>query len=159
MVRFRDAESALSFKVKMEQRARERKVYAAECIEAVLPKPKDTAITKERLFDLATEYASAKNNLKDQSFWKGRTAKFRTYLDEQWSEIRRVLQEDLGISVEFGYGIMGIRRAGKRGLLATLEWERQIHEAIKNGYNADVEAARGFVEAPTIRTALIPPAR
>lgn len=161
--RFRDENSAQAFREKMAERARLRMVYAAECIEAVLPRPGQTEISKDAIFTKASEYAVSRNGLIDhekkavQAFWRGSVKRFQGYLERNWPEIRHILQEELGISVEFGWGLKGIRRAGKRGLLATLKWERGVHDGVKEGYNADVDAAEGFIEAPRISSKLIEP--
>jgi len=145
-----------AYLAKVAENVHERKLYAAGHVETVLPGPLEEPLPKTMIFEMATDEA-VKNGLSEHSFFRGNGGRFHTYVKCNWGSIRRVLRDELGIHVEYGHGLRGIRRAGKRGLEKTMEWERNVIERAAESYNESVDAAKNYVAVPAIQLKLLLP--
>ena len=121
---------------------RERRIYAGQKVEEVLPGPLEDPKPLRTIHQNAVKAALA-DGLKDHPYFKGDAKKFHSFLTCQWGGregIRAVMLDDLGVFVEFGHGLPGVRRAGKRGAIATTEWNQmcleksiELHNMIAGG--------------------------
>ncbi len=149
MSKFKDEESREAFRIKIMARV----IYAAECVDAALPRALDEPVTWEQVFEDAVDVAVV-NGLSEQPFFKGNRQRFHAFLLNNKSRIRLALAEELGTHVEFGHGIPGVRKAGKRGIMRTAEWEQRVVSATADAYNRTAQCAEGFVEIPRMQLRL-----
>lgn len=146
----------------MREHVHDRRIYVAEHAAAVMPGSRDDVIPKERLFDLATKDA-AKNGLYQHPYFgkaKDPRARFRSYIEHNWGGadgIRSIMLSEVGVATDFGHGLLGVRRAGKRGAAATNAWLLRCVAASIASYNALAEGSHTVlaVEAQTIQTRLL----
>lgn len=141
--------------------------YAAGCVDAVLPRPKDSPATWEEVVNDASEYASS-NGLKDEPHFEGDVEKFRRTLGRvdrgrvrpaRW--LVATLEEEYGTFVEvvsggFGTRKQGIRRAGKSGIRRTGEWKSKCVEGSVASANRTVNNARAILPMSSIAYKLLP---
>lgn len=134
---------------KHEAKIRERRIYAGQKIEEVLPRPTEDPLPVKTLCEKATE-AARKNGLMEHPFFgkaKRPAARFLSFTINNWggkNGIRQVMLDDLGIFVEFGSGLAGVRRAGKRGAAATLAWSQKVVSAGIDAHNELASGAKMF---------------
>ncbi len=145
MPKFKSEESREAHRAKIYERV----IYAAECVDAALPRALDRPLPWERVFEDAVEVARW-NGLSEQPYFKGDRQRFHTFLLNNKSKIRLALAEELGTNVEFGT-LLGVRKAGKRGIMRTAKWERRVIEATTEAYNRTAECAEGFVHVPRMQ--------
>lgn len=154
MSRFKDEESRDAFRAKLFERV----IYAAECVDAALPRARDEPVPWEEVFQDAVDVAVV-NGLSEHPYFKGDRERFHTYLLNNKSRIHRALGEELGTQVALGYGIHGVRRAGKDGIRRTAKWEQSVVTATAAAYNRTVQCAEGVVDLPRMQLRLsLPPA-
>jgi len=156
MSRFTSAAAKESFLESIKRNVRERQIYCGEVVAEVLPGPREDPLPKRKVFAVATETA-ASNGLDGVSFFAGDPDRFHSYLSHNWPKIRRVMADDLGVHVEFGHGIPGIRRAGKVGLRKTAAWSADQVGTMADRHNESVESARDIVALPGIQYKLLLP--
>ena len=152
MSKFKDEESREAFRIKIMARV----IYAAECVDVALPRALDEPLTWGQVFEDAVDVAVA-TGLSEQPYFKGDRERFHAFLLNNKSRIRLALAEELGTHVEFGHGILGVRKAGKRGILATAAWEQRVVSATADAYNRTAKCAEGFVDLPRMQLRLALP--
>lgn len=154
MPRFKNPGAAESFRAKVADRVKERRIYAAEKVAEVLPGPREPAKPKREVFAEATAVAVA-DGLADEPFFKGDPERFHTYLRNNWSEIRHQSEEE-GVFIEYGHGLPGIRRSGKVGLRKTAEWSASHLARQADLHNQMVDNAKNVVSLPAVQLKLLP---
>ena len=138
----------------------ERKFYAAQHLVAVLRAPNEDVETKAKTFVRAVEHASS-NGLHDHSYFgkcKNPKRRLMSFYKLNWASrkgrpgIRDICADDCGVVVDVGHGLLGIKRANKRGAALRFAWQLIQQEAETDIYNHGVEAARELlrIDAPRV---------
>lgn len=158
MPKFSSKEARKSF----EDRLIQRRVYAAEKIDEVLPKVREAPIPLHELFDRATA-AAVKDGLAEHEYF-GKAddppVRFRSFVEENWggvNGIRQTLADHCGTMLEYGDGIKGVRRAGKPGILATNKWHASVVKGGADVHNAlAVSAQHREIDAVGVQLRILP---
>ena len=107
-----------------DEKIRDRKNYCAEHYVDALPRASEDEIPKAVVFRRATKLAG-RNGLNAHPYFRGSKTRFLSYLKNHFSGvsgIRQIALDKYGCATDFGHGLNGIRRAGKRGAELTAAW-------------------------------------
>lgn len=135
-----------------------RYIYAAKHAIAGAPMPSEDPLVKDRFFRAAVKSAAA-NGLGDDPYFKGSQKKLFTFLRNNWGGeygVRWWAAEEFGVVFEYGHGLKGIRRAGKKGAEATALWQAKCIQEQTKVHNHLAGASRLMgAKAPSIQMLLL----